>query len=42
MWTAVVEIPINSANINPGIEAIRLPDLLPLALILQTQTEIPV
>ena len=42
MWTSVVEISVNSPNVNPGIEAIWLPDLFPLAFILQTQAEIPV
>lgn len=38
----VVEASVDCSNINPGVEAVRLPDLFPLALVVQTQAEVPV
>ena len=42
MRSPVVETPVNGSNIYPSIETLWLPDLLPLALILKTQTKIPI
>ena len=38
----VVEASVNCSNVNPGVEAVGLPDLFPLALVVQTQAEVPV
>ena len=42
MWTPAVKVSVNCSNINPRVETIWFPDLFPLALVLQTQTEVPV
>ena len=42
LGSSAVELFVERADINPGVETARLPHLLPGALILQTETEVPV